>query len=131
MDGLRDPGDQFSRSEVKNSETYAKREICLHSFVTSPLVSINGNFHAQAALTLSKNPPLCTDTLLTARTGVDGHFGEEMKSLFYQQSNHVVLMTSTLSTDLTLLIRLCGYRYLSSWLLWVSGSGSSLRGLSG
>jgi hypothetical protein len=110
MDGLADPEEQFSKSEVKNSEAYAKLEVYLHSFVTSPLVSISGHLHAQAALSLSKNPPLRTDSLLTARTGVEVHFREEMKCLFCRQSNHVVLMPSTLFTDLTLLIHLCGFR---------------------
>jgi len=114
MDGLGDPEEQFSRSKVKNSEGFSKVEVYLHSLVTSPLVSVSGHLHVQAALSRSKNPPLRTDSFLTARTVVDGQFEEEMKCLFCWQSNHVFLMRSTLSTDLTLLVHLCGYRNLSS-----------------
>lgn len=108
MDGLGDPEEQFLRSEVKNSEAYAKVEVYVHSFITSPPVSIKGHLHVQAALSRSKNPPFRTGSLFTARTGVDGHFGEEMKHLFCWQSNHVLLMPSTLSADLTLLFSCAG-----------------------
>jgi len=103
MDGLGDPGEQFSTSEVKIIAAYAKVEVYVQSFVTSPLVPISDHLHVQVAFSRSKNLPFCTESLLPARTGVDRHFGEEMKRLFCRQSNHVFLMPSTLSTDLTLL----------------------------
>ena len=108
VDGLGDPEEQFSRSEVKKSKTYAKVDVYIHSFVTSPLVSVSGHLHVQAVLSRSKNPPFRTDSLLTVRTGVGGHFGEEMKRLFCRQSNHVILVPSTQSTDLTLLFICAG-----------------------